>query len=113
MIPNTAHVIVASDVTQRLAASNVQVLNASLPDALKAYGATTDAKARSAIYAASIRPALNDRNLAFGPILAANSLGSLAGDLIVQRALTLLKMSFPALSAISTDFSDESVKFGQ
>jgi len=116
----TAVAIVASDVSQRIAASTgqhhhdpIQVLNASLPDALKAYAAEPNTKRRTAIYSKEIAPVLRNKDVTLGPILAANSLGTIAGDLVVQRALTLLKLSFPALSAISTDFSDENVKFGQ
>ncbi len=47
------------------------------------------------------------------PVLAANSLGSLAGDLITLRALDMLKLRFPALGAITTDFSAESAHQGQ
>lgn len=112
--PTAQSVVVAADVTQRNSADRFQVLNASLVDSLKAYAEKKSASERSAIYAASISPVLRDRNRpALGPILAANSLGSIAGDLIVQRALTLLKLSFPELNVISTDFSAESVKFGQ
>lgn len=47
------------------------------------------------------------------PLLAANSLGTLAGDLVVQRSLDLLKLNFPVLGAITTDFSAEQARQGQ
>lgn len=111
--PAAQAVVVHPDVTQRGAAGNIQVLNASLVDTLKGYQKETDAKKRSLIYASGISPVLRDRSVHLGPILAANSLGSLTGDLVVQRALTLLKLSFPILSSISTDFSDQGADYGQ
>jgi phage I-like protein len=79
---------------------------------LRAYAAKKDYLERSAIYAKDISP-LFKPGFNLGPILAVNSLGSLAGDLVTQRSLTLLKREFPALFAISTDFSDVAAKFGQ
>lgn len=46
-------------------------------------------------------------------VLAANSFGSLTSDLIVLKALDLLKLNFPTLKAVTTDFTAESVKYGQ
>lgn len=46
-------------------------------------------------------------------VQAANSLGTLVGNLVQQRALALLKLKFPLLSLLSTDFSDASIKKGQ
>ena len=46
-------------------------------------------------------------------VQAANSLGTLTGTLVTQRALQLLKWEFPVLNLISTDFSAENAKFGQ
>jgi phage I-like protein len=82
-----------------------------LVEALQAYQAARPSD-RGAIYAKEIRPAL-DKGAILGPILAANSLGGLSGDLVVQRALTLLKLEFPFLTAISTDFSAERAAFNQ
>jgi len=39
--------------------------------------------------------------------------GSLAGDLITQRTLELLKYQFPALSRVTSDFSDQPASYGQ
>jgi len=83
-----------------------------LKEALHIYASTADARTRAAIYAHNISPAFRDANFKMGPLLASNSLGSLAGDLVTQRALSLLKQRFPALRAIATDFSDASVQFG-
>lgn len=80
-------------------------------EVLKAYAKASGAD-RPAIYAKDIAP-LFQPGFALGPILAANSLGTLTGDLVTQRALTLLKQSFPVLRSISTDFSAENAAFGQ
>jgi len=82
-----------------------------LSEALKSYAAA-DATLRSSIYAREIAPAL-DKGEALGPILAANSLGTLSGELVTQRALSLLKLRMPVLSRVSTDFSGERAAFGQ
>ncbi len=84
-----------------------------LLEGLRVYAATPNQKVRSAIYASVVGPALRAGNVHLGSILAANSLGSLSGDLITQRALDLLKLSFPALTAISSNFSDSPGRFGQ
>lgn len=46
-------------------------------------------------------------------VLAANALGTLAGSLIAQNSLSLLKAQLPAFSAFSTDFSNASAKLNQ
>jgi hypothetical protein len=46
-------------------------------------------------------------------IEAANSLGTLAGSLVLQRALELLRFELPVLNRISTDLSDAPAKFNQ
>ena len=79
---------------------------------LKAYDKAKSADARAAIYARDIAPAFKS-GFNLGPILAANSLGSLAGDLITQRSLGLLKFSFPVLNKITTDFSDQAANLSQ
>lgn len=118
---NGAEVIVIPDFVQRelaakgaLGGSRVQILRTGIVDALKGYANAKSAKERAGIYAASIGPLMrDDPHFRLGPVLADNSLGSLSGDLIVQRSLTLLKLAFPILTAISTDFSGENVKFNQ
>lgn len=80
-------------------------------EALKSYQAAS-AEIRATIYAREVAPLLNKGEL-LGPILAANSLGTLTGELVTQRALTLLKLNFPVLSRISTDFSAERAAFDQ
>lgn len=48
-----------------------------------------------------------------GAVLAANSLGSLAGTIVLNRSLDLLKVELPMLNGITTDFSAEAIKQGQ
>lgn len=81
-------------------------------EVLRAFQAKSSPKERSSIYAREISPLLS-KGVRLGPILAANSLGTLSGELVTQRALSLLKLSFPMLSAISTDFSDAPIAYGQ
>lgn len=47
------------------------------------------------------------------PIMAANSLGTLSGTLVLQRTLQLLKRKLLMLTRISTDFSAEGAKINQ
>jgi hypothetical protein len=82
-----------------------------LVEKLKAY-AKADGDTKRRILAGSFRKELRQSGEAM-KILAANSLGSLAGDLILQSALPLLKLQFPMLGMISTDFSAENVSFNQ
>lgn len=96
---------------QRNSRTDIRVVTASLGEALKAYE-KADSVGRSRIYASEISEALR-HGAHLGSVLAANSLGSLSGDLIVQRALTLLKLQFPLLDAVSTDFTSENVNYGQ
>jgi hypothetical protein len=83
-------------------------------DVLRALASTKpeDSAKRSEIYGRDIAPLL-DKGLALGPILASNSLGTLSGELITQRSLSLLKRTYPALSAFSTDFTGDNAAFDQ
>ncbi|PTX95762.1 phage protease [Opitutus sp. ER46] len=85
----------------------------NLVECLKKLKAEQDVDTRSAIYAKEVSPLFRDSEFRMGPILAANSLGTLSGELITQRSLTLLKRAFPALFAISTNFTNEAASFGQ
>lgn len=80
-------------------------------EALKSFQGA-DASQRASIYSREVAPFL-DKGEKLGPILAANALGTVSGELVTQRALSLLKLSFPILSRISTDFSGENAAFGQ
>jgi hypothetical protein len=44
---------------------------------------------------------------------ASNSVGTLAGTLVTQRTLELLRFQFPALTRFATDFSDEPASYNQ
>lgn len=74
--------------------------------------AAGDLEKRAAIYAREISPQL-DKGLRLQQVLASNSLGTLNGELVTQRSLTLLKRQYPALTAFSNDFSSENAAFGQ
>lgn len=81
-------------------------------EVFKAMAAETDPLKRGMIYR-DVRQFVTERSNEVLTVLAANSLGSVAGDIITLRALDLLKLNFPALSAISTDFSAEAAMQGQ
>lgn len=83
-----------------------------LVDALRAYKDGKTPLDRGAIYAKEVAPMFKP-GFSLGPILAANSLGTVSSDLLTQRALSLLKLSYPFLFAISTDFSSEGADYGQ
>lgn len=105
-------------------ARRVEVGAMSAKDAVTAYGAmhakqksaatfqekSEIARAAALIWAADLRN--NDAFLDM-PLVAANALGTVAGTLVTQRTLELLKFQFPVLQRITTDFSDEQVKYGQ
>lgn len=80
-------------------------------EAIRAMQKEPDHRKRGAIYCEQLR------EFTAGPrvleILAANSLGTVTSDLVVLRALDLLKLNFPALSRVTTDYSAENAKYGQ
>jgi phage I-like protein len=97
-------------------ASRIQVGPEDIKRVVKAYGdikATSreNAQARAVIYARDIAPRLEKEWT--GIVQAANSLGGVVGDLVVQRSLDLLTYELPVLSRISTDFSGETAAYGQ
>ncbi|HMJ92342.1 MAG TPA: phage protease, partial [Candidatus Acidoferrum sp.] len=105
--------------TGALQASGVTVTREDSNRVLLAYAQEQDPVKRGAIYASDISPRIRDRE-AFPLILsaeqaihAANTLGTLAADIVSQRALETLMTTFPVLSRISRDFSNEVVKFNQ
>ncbi len=89
------------------------VVKAGAVEVLKAYSEAKTSLDRAAIYAKDISPLFSEGGFSLGPILAANSLGTLSTSLVVQRALTLLKFSYPWLQKITTDFSPENAAFNQ
>ena len=68
------------------------------------------AREAAALYRADIR---NNGDALDMPLSAANSVGTAAGTLVTQRVLELLKLSFPVLTAITTDFSDQQANYNQ
>jgi hypothetical protein len=110
--PTAQSVLVAADVTQRSAASRAGAQRRHRRCAQGLPRREGPQKA-AGIYAAHISQVIRDPNFRIAPILAANALGSLAGNLVVQKALTLLKLDFPVLTAFSTDFTDAGAKFNQ
>lgn len=79
---------------------------------LAAYAGERDPRKRAAIYGRDLAKAA-----AAGELTAicaqTNTLGTLAGTLVSARALELLKLKLPLLGLISTDFSDQGVRYGQ
>lgn len=109
------------------AGARVETGEGDVTRALEAYGQETDPQKRAALWAKDLRPRVEKGNDLVEPvqaitrkvmaggyaIQAANSLGTLTGVLTVQRALDYLKLAFPLLSRISTDYSAEGAKFNQ
>lgn len=72
------------------------------------------ARERGLIYNRALKPYFKDENGGWNEVLKlANTLGTLSGIIVTQRALELLKFEFPELSRITTDFSAEPVQFNQ
>ena len=93
---------------------SVRVLKDDYRGVLKAMAEEKDALKRGIMYAREIRPLVSKDGDSWAPVIrGANTLGTLAGILVVQRSLDLLKYSFPELSAVSTDFSAEPANFNQ
>ncbi|NBV25558.1 MAG: hypothetical protein EBS05_27075, partial [Proteobacteria bacterium] len=90
---------------------SVQVTRSSSADALNAFDAERDPRRRYALYTKEIKPRLAEGDPL--PLDAANSPGTLAGTLVTQRTLELLKVTFPVLTCIGTDFSDQAARYNQ
>lgn len=80
---------------------------------IRAYMAETDPVRRGGIYASGLRTLMSKEESCDHVIRAANTLGTVAGTLVVQRTLDLLKIAFPVLSRISTNFSGENAAYGE
>lgn len=80
-------------------------------DAVRAMQKETDPLKRGAIFCSELREFTSKPGVF--EVLAANSLGSLTSDLVVLKALDLLKLTFPALTRVSTDFTAANAKYGQ
>lgn len=101
---------------QRLVLGNVQVTREDVATVLQAYHAEKDPRKRGALYAREIAPALNKGEVidfTRVKLQAANTLGTLVGNIISQRTLELVVTRRPLLSGIVTDFSNEVAKLNQ
>lgn len=79
---------------------------------LQAFAAERDPLERAALYKREIRARLDEGDAL--PLRANTvSLGTLAGTLVTQHVLELLKFTFPILSSISTNLSGEASKLNQ
>ena len=120
--------IAAVQAAMQSGGGNVQIVGTSPDDALLGYALAGDAKSRGEFFrdkVAAVVAKIGGREFSLrlrsqfavlakhSGVQAANSLGTLTGNLIAQQALALLKYKFPVLKAISTDFSNQSVDFNQ
>lgn len=78
---------------------------------LRAYNAEKDPARKAAIYASDLSKRITDNEEL--PIRAANTLGTLVGEIVAQRALELLTLEEPMLNMFSTDFSGEAAHVNQ
>lgn len=101
------------DVTQPVTSPGFAIeAKAGFVEELRGYSTEKSPVKRAAIWARHIAPMFKG-GFSLGPILAANSLDTLAGDLVVQRAFSLLKLTYPWLFEITTDFTGENASFNQ
>lgn len=101
----------AVEAPARITINPVRIVREDSVAVLNAFNAERDPLRRAAIYAKEIKARLAEGDDM--PLRAANSAGTLAGTLVTQRTLELLKLVFPVLSSISTDFSDQQAVYGQ
>ncbi len=106
-----AAVLQAGRITSTPGAGRVEITSEDTRRVIKAYADEQDPRLRGAIYARDISSRIAKKDELV--LIAANSLGSLVGDIISQRTLELLKFEFPVLGRISTDLTDENADFGQ
>lgn len=78
--------------------------------AIAAMQMEADPAKRGEIYCRELRDFAASKNVA--QVLASNSLGTIAHDLVALRALDLLKVNHPVLNLVTTDFSSEGYAFG-
>ncbi len=95
----------------RITLSGISVQREDSVTVLKAYNAERDPNKKAAIYARELSERITKGEDL--PIHAANTLGTLSGEIVAQRALELLTLEEPMLNMFSTDFSDESAKLNQ
>lgn len=89
------------------ARGHIEITSEAILNVVKAYAAKAEAKERGLLYAREIRGRMQKPEEFDAVIRAANTLGTVSGTLITQRTLDLLKISFPALSRISTNFTSQ------
>lgn len=94
----------------RIIVNGVKIVREDSVAVLNAFGAERDPNKRAMHYA-EIRKRMDEGDPM--PLHAGNNPGTLVGTLVSQRTLELLQFSFPVLSSISTDFSDQNGKLNQ
>jgi hypothetical protein len=87
----------------------IQIAREATVAVLRAYAHERNPERKAAIFARDLRARIAaNEDL---PILASNTLGTVAGELIAQQALELLALQQPLLSAVTQDFSDQPCNF--
>jgi hypothetical protein len=97
----------------RVTFNRVEIMREDPVSVLKAYNAEKDSRKKGAIYARDIAKLIQDGVDLPVAIAATNTLGTLAGEIVTQRALELLTLNLPILNRISTDFSPEGAVFNK
>src|SRR5690606_35677581 len=95
----------------RITLPGVRITREDSVTVLRAYNAERDPRKKGAIFAAEISKRISDGEDL--PIHAANTMGTLAGEIVAQQALELLTVEEPMINLFSTDFSGEGAKKGQ
>ena len=96
----------------RLTITPVRIAREDSQSVLRAFDTERDPARRARIYKSEILTRLKEGDDL--PLKGATiTTGTLAGSLVTQRTLELLKFQFPALSRIVTDFSSEGARQGQ
>lgn len=96
---------------RRIVMSGVQITREDSVTVLRAYNAERDPRKKAALFAREIAKRISDcEDL---PIHAANTMGTLVGEIVAQQALELLTLEETMLNLFSTDFSGEGAKINQ
>ncbi len=94
----------------KLRLSQVQIVRESSLAVLNAFAAERDPLKRTVHYAEIKKRLAEGDNM---PLQATVTAGTLSGTLVTQRTLELLKLQFPVLGRITTDFSDQPAVYNQ
>jgi hypothetical protein len=86
---------------------SVEITSEAILTVVKAYSAKADAQQRGLLYAKELRGRMVKPEECAAVIRAANTMGTVSGTLVTQRALDLLKITFPALNRISTNLTSQ------